>query len=189
MRSIVVALRRRGRGEKASFPNLYRNEAGAYRTGLIVSAMNTQPDSTIEQAARQLVARAVAVVGLAGVALIHVLDGIDKFAETPYMGWMYVGLIIASLGTAAALIWGNVREAWLAALLIPLSAMAGFILTRTVGLPQATGDIGNWSEPLGVASLFVEACLVLVSGVALTALAPVKKLVRGRGRDRALVTA
>jgi len=151
--------------------------------------MNTQPDSTIEQAARQLVARAVAVVGLAGVALIHVLDGIDKFAETPYMGWMYVGLIIASLGTAAALIWGNVREAWLAALLIPLSAMAGFILTRTVGLPQATGDIGNWSEPLGVASLFVEACLVLVSGVALTALAPVKKLVRGRGRDRALVTA
>lgn len=151
--------------------------------------MNTQPDTAIEQPARQMVARAVAVVGLAGVALIHVIDGIDKFAETPYMGWMYIGLILGAIGTAAALIWGNVREAWIAALLIPLSAMVGFILTRTVGLPQATGDIGNWSEPLGVASLFVEACLVLVSGAALTALAPVRKLARGRGRDRTLVTA
>jgi len=147
--------------------------------------MNTQPDTPLDRAARQLVARAVAVVALAGVGLIHLLDGIGKFTETPYMGWMYVGLILACLATAGVLVWGNIREAWIAALLLPLSAIVGFVLTRTIGLPQATGDIGNWSEPLGLAALFTEGCLVLVAGTALAALAPVRFL----SRSRALVVA
>jgi hypothetical protein len=36
-----------------------------------------------------------------------------------------------------------------------------------VGLPQATGDIGNWSEPLGLASLMVEGCLIALSSTVL----------------------
>ena len=42
--------------------------------------------------------------------------------------------------------------------------MAGYIVNRTVGLPGATGDIGNWTEPLGLASLVVEG-LVAICGV------------------------
>src|SRR3954471_24872284 len=110
-----------------------------------------------EDAAREVVARAVAAVGLAGIALIHLLDSIGKFQETPYMGWMYVGLMLACLALAATLIRAILREAWLAAIALPTSAIAGYTLTRTVGLPQAHGDIGNWSEPLGLAALFVEA--------------------------------
>jgi hypothetical protein len=142
--------------------------------------MNTSTEHVLDRAARQLVARAVAVVGLAGVGLIHLLDGIGKFTETPHMGWMYVGLILACLATGAALIWGNVREAWIAALLLPLSAIVGFVLTRTTGLPQATGDVGNWSEPLGLAALFTEGCLVVLAGTALAVLSPVSARVRGR---------
>ena len=118
--------------------------------------------------------RAVAAVGLAGVALIHLLDSIDKFAEVPYMGWMYVGLIVATLATAAVLVRAHVREAWIAAAAFPAAAIVGFVLTRTVGLPQATGDIGNWSEPLGLASLFVEGAVVALSVYALAALHPVR---------------
>ena len=55
---------------------------------------------------------------------------------------------------------------------MPASAIIGFTLTRTVGLPQAHDDIGNWSEPLGLASLFVEGTLIAVAGYALTALRP-----------------
>ena len=62
------------------------------------------------------------------------------------MGWMYVGLIVGCLITGAALIWGNVREAWVASLLLPLAAMVGFILTRTVGLPQAMALYGLTME-------------------------------------------
>src|SRR3954467_46890 len=75
--------------------------------------------SSIEHAAREIVARAVAAVGLAGIALIHLLDGIGKFHETPYMGWMYVGLMLSCLAVAAALVRANLREAWLAGLSPP----------------------------------------------------------------------
>jgi hypothetical protein len=76
---------------------------------------------------------------------------------------MYVGLIAASLLTAFALVRGSDRRAWAAAAALAASAMIGYTLTRTTGLPQATGDIGNWKEPLGMASLFVEGAVVAVS--------------------------
>ncbi|MEA2340710.1 MAG: hypothetical protein QOG11_787, partial [Solirubrobacteraceae bacterium] len=57
-------------------------------------------------------------------------------------------------------------------LVLPAAAAAGFVLTRTVGLPQATGDIGNWMEPLGLASLFVEGTLIVLAAFALSSLAP-----------------
>ena len=118
---------------------------------------------TLHHVVRDGVARAVTAVGLAGVALIHLLDAPSKFSETPYMGWMYIGLMLGALGTAFALVRGSSSLAWGAAALLPLSAIVGFVLTRTVGLPQATGDIGNWSEPLGMASLLVEGTLVAVA--------------------------
>jgi hypothetical protein len=42
--------------------------------------------------------------------------------------------------------------------------LAGFVLSRTTGLPQATDDIGNWGEPLGIASMFVEGALIALAG-------------------------
>ena len=126
--------------------------------------MTTSPDPTF---GRELIARGVAVVGLAGVALIHLLDSLGKFQETPYMGWMYIGLIAASLATAFALVRTSDTRVWTAALVLPASAIAGFVLTRTVGLPLATEDIGNWGEPLGMASLLVEGSLVALAAAVL----------------------
>jgi hypothetical protein len=113
---------------------------------------------------RDGVTRAVAAIGLTGVALIHLLDAPSKFSETPYMGWMYVGLMIGSLATAFALVRGSWSPAWGAALLLPAGAIVGFVLSRTTGLPQAHGDVGNWKEPLGMASLLVEGSLIALSG-------------------------
>ena len=64
------------------------------------------------------------------------------------------------------------RSAWLAAVVLPLSAFAAFVWSRTVGLPQGADDIGNWWEPLGLSSLFVEAC---VAAVAVHVLAPARR--------------
>jgi hypothetical protein len=136
------------------------------------------PGDAIGRAAREIVTRSVAAVGLAGIALIHLLDSLGKFQETPYMGWMYVGLMLACVATAAALVRCNAREAWLASIALPASAIVGFTLTRTLGLPQAHDDIGNWSEPLGLAALFVEGAVIALSGYALVALRPVRLLVR-----------
>ena len=121
---------------------------------------------------RDAVARAIAVIGLAGVALIHLLDSPGTFDEQAYKGWLYIGLIGGSVATAAALIRSSDSRAWLAAALLPLGALGAFVISRTVGLPGGADDIGNWSEPLGLASLFVEGCLVALSVAVLSVRLP-----------------
>src|SRR5437868_5355920 len=104
--------------------------------------MNTE--SSLNHLLRDGVARAAAVVGLGGVALIHVLDAPGTFANATSIGLLYVALIVGSVLTAATLIRGSDSRAWVAAALLPLGAIVGFTLSRTVGLPQDMGDIGNW---------------------------------------------
>jgi hypothetical protein len=111
------------------------------------------------------------VVALAGVALIHLLDLPGKFGETPYLGWMYVGLIISCVVVGAGLIHSGSRKAWAGTAALSLAVLIGFVLSRTTGLPNATGDIGNWGEPLGIASMFVEGALLMLSAAVLAGVA------------------
>ena len=125
------------------------------------------PAQTIRHAIRDAVARAVAVVALASVALIHVLDAPGTFQGSLYKGLLYVALILGCVGTAGALVRTSDRRAWLAAAALPLGAIVAYIASRTVGLPQGADDIGNWNEPLGTASLFVEGALVALAAIVL----------------------
>ena len=120
----------------------------------------THQDAALASAVRGGVARATAVAGLAAVALIHLLDAPDTFGERPSKGWLFAGLMVGCLAAAAALIRTSSRHAWLAATLLPLGALAAYVYSRTIGLPGGTDDIGNWTESLGLASLFVEGSLV-----------------------------
>jgi hypothetical protein len=142
--------------------------------------MITQEDAVI--------ARAVAVVGLSGVALIHVLDAHDTFAAAAYKSWLYVALIAGTLGTAARLVHRDDSRTWLAAGLLPLGAFAAFVASRTVGLPSGADDIGNWWEPLGLASLFVEGSVVALASYVLYArhLATLPRAVRAATAPRAV---
>ena len=119
------------------------------------------------EAVRNGIVRAVAVVGLAGVALIHLLDAPGSFQDAPYRGWLYVALIAGSMAAAAALVRSDDARAWAAAAALSAGAIAAFVISRTVGLPQGADDIGNWTEPLGLASLFVEGSLVALSAMVL----------------------
>ena len=119
------------------------------------------------EAVRNGIVRAVAVVGLAGVALIHLLDAPGSFQDAPYRGWLYVALIAGSMAAAAALVRSDDARAWAAAAALSAGAIAAFVISRTVGLPQGADDIGNWTEPLGLASLFVEGSLVALSAAVL----------------------
>ncbi|MEA2457273.1 MAG: hypothetical protein QOC95_245 [Thermoleophilaceae bacterium] len=110
------------------------------------------------------VPRAVAIVGLLGVGLIHLLDSIGKYSEVRYVFWMYIALILGTIVVSGALLHRESRVTWAATGLLAASALVGFIVNRTVGLPNAMDDIGNWTEPLGLASLFVEGCLVALAG-------------------------
>ena len=106
------------------------------------------------------IARAVAVVGLAGIALIHLLDAPGTFEGSAYKGWLYVGLITGCIVAGAVLIRRSDPRAWAAAAMLASGAIVAFVVSRTIGLPQGADDIGNWAEPLGLASPFVEGALV-----------------------------
>ena len=133
----------------------------------------------LNRVVRDGITRGVAVIGLLGVGLIHLIDAPGKFTETPYMGWMYVGLILSCVAVAAMLIRDGDTRAWAATLALPAAVLVGFVLSRTTGLPQAHDDVGNWGEPLGIASMFVEGSLIALAGGVLAerfAFAPVRRL-------------
>jgi len=114
-------------------------------------------------AGASLVARGVGAVALATIGLIHLLDAPGKLGETPYMFWLYLALIAGCLLGAALLLRAHSRASWAMAAVLGVSPFLGYVLDRTTGLPGATGDIGNWTEPLGMASLFVETCVITLS--------------------------
>jgi len=42
------------------------------------------------------------------------------------------------------------------------AVLLGFVINRTVGMPNAMDDIGNWTEPLGMISLLIEAAVIWI---------------------------
>ena len=107
--------------------------------------------------------RGLGAVLLLGVAQIHFLDVFDKFDENVAQGWMFASLIAGCLIATLALVHRSTLLVWTLAALCGLAPLAGYIISRSVGLAGATDDIGNWKEPLGLASLSVESSVVLVS--------------------------
>jgi len=105
--------------------------------------------------------RSPIAIGLLGIGLIHTLDLPSKWHETPYLAVAYVVLILASLAAAGGLVASGRRRWRQLAVAAAAGPMLGYIVSRTIGLPASTGDIGNWLEPLGLASLFVEATVLL----------------------------
>lgn len=110
-----------------------------------------------------LIRRIVVGLSLAVIAAIHVLDLPGKFAETPYLAAAYLGLIVAALVIAERLFTGGTHDSrmeFLAAAVLSALVIVGFVVNRTVGMPGAMDDIGNWLEPLGLLSLLVEGFVV-----------------------------
>ena len=121
----------------------------------------------VEHAIRHTTLRALGFGGMLGIALIHLLDVIGKIKETPYLGVMYIALMVASVAVALSLLHTGSSLAWGAAGLLAVATLTGFVLSRTTGLPHSEDDIGNWTEGLGLASMFVEGAVIVLSGYAL----------------------
>jgi hypothetical protein len=115
---------------------------------------------TIAAAVRDAAVRATVAVGVGAIAVIHAVDSVGKWTETRYIFWLYMALVAGCIVTGAALLFHRSRAALLAAAGLAATVIAFYVLDRTVGLPNATGDIGNWVEPLGLASLVVEGFVV-----------------------------
>jgi prolipoprotein diacylglyceryltransferase len=96
--------------------------------------------------------RPTGVVALLGIGAIHFLQIVDTFQSTPLLGLAYAALIAACVAAAG---------------LISVAVIIGYAFTRLVGTTFDNQDVGNWSCMLGLASLFVEAALLAISGFAM----------------------
>jgi hypothetical protein len=124
-----------------------------------------QPQSQITPAVvRDAVSRGVAVVGLAGFGLIHLLDLPDTMAGSRLIGWLYIAAIVGSVVLAGALARTSDTRVWLGAVGLVTSVIVAYVLSRTTGIPQDGGDIGDWGQSLGIAMLFVGGSLLAVAG-------------------------
>jgi hypothetical protein len=131
-------------------------------------------DQRVTRAPRQQAATAspVGAAELSGIGLlaatiaIHTTDLADKIGETAYLGLGYILLIAASIMSIVLLAQKD-RRGWVLGLVTCAATLVGFVLTRTTGLPGATGDIGNWTETIAVWSLVVEGAFVALAAWAL----------------------
>lgn len=114
--------------------------------------------SDIKKLEGQLLNRRGAIaLGLAGIAAVHVLDLPGKWEEVRYLGVAYVLVILASIVLIERVIVHGTKLDLLGSAGLSASVIVGFVINRTVGMPNAKDDIGNWLEPLGLLSLVVEA--------------------------------
>jgi hypothetical protein len=114
--------------------------------------------------ARAAYDRAIAVVCLGGIAVTHLTDLPEKLEEAPYMAVLFCGLIISSAVLGILLATGrSVAMLWPLAGLLGALPLIGYVLSRSVALPQLEDHVGDWLSPAGVASLVFEAVLVAIS--------------------------
>ena len=127
----------------------------------------SSPPFAVAEAVQEAAVRGTLAIGLAGIAVIHAVDSVGKWAETRYMFWMYMALIGVSVAVGAGVLFSRSRAAVAAAAGLSAAVLAGYVVNRTLGLPGAMEDIGNWTEPLGLASMVVEGLVVAVALAAL----------------------
>jgi Na+/proline symporter len=102
---------------------------------------------------------------IAVVGLIHLIDAPEDLEEGSYLGFLFLANFLGALVASVGIYRGN-RWGWVLGLLVAGGAFAGYVISRTAGLP-GLGVEEEWLEPLGVLSLVVEALFV---GVFLTIL-------------------
>jgi hypothetical protein len=109
------------------------------------------------------VVRATGILALGAVAVIHFAQVVSTVEQTPWLGAAFVTLTIACLVLAAQLLQKGSRFLWAQVGLLNLSAIGGYVFTRLFSTFVDNTDVGNWSEMLGLAALFIEGSLVLLS--------------------------
>jgi len=131
----------------------------------------SKPSATIGRGAlvpAGLVGAGISLIVVVG--LIHLINSPEDLEEGSYTGVLYLanfaGALAAAVGIYRGKGWG-----WALGFLVAAGAFAGYVISRTVGLPGLPVET-EWLEPLGVLSLVVEG---LFLGVFLTILARPKE--------------
>jgi hypothetical protein len=121
---------------------------------------------TVVLGPRRVLGRATASLAVvAGVAHVPVTP--SHLEEAPYIGVLFVLLTTVMVVGATLLLATDGSAAYAVLGLSAVAAVAAYAVSRTVGLPLMSDDIGNWAEPLGLVSIVSESLLAVVCAVVL----------------------
>jgi hypothetical protein len=101
------------------------------------------------------------------VAIVHLIDGPGSLEDTFYLGALELALAAIGVPLALVLIVQPARAVWIAIIAFMSFALALYIASRTIGLPDATDDVGNWGETLGVLNLAGEIAVIALASAGL----------------------
>jgi hypothetical protein len=110
--------------------------------------------------------RALGALLAIAVATAHVADqgGITDFTSPDWLGWAYRLIEVGGVLTALALLSPrSAKLGWAAGVLLGAAPFLGYLASRTVGVPDDAGDVGNWSDWVGTVTLMIEVGLVTIS--------------------------
>lgn len=103
------------------------------------------------------------LVTLALIGLLHLAEVSEYFGEERYIGVLFG---VSAIGAAVGM-YGILRDqrwGWALGTLVAASTLAGYLLSRTIGLPNFRE--ASWSqflEPMGMVSLIVEVIFLIVA--------------------------
>jgi len=117
-----------------------------------------------------VILRTTGIVLLMGIAVIHIVQLVPTFQQTPMLGWAFLSLMAGSVIVGAWLIRGHRSplHLWLPVAGLGAAAIMGYVFTRTFSSLLDRVDVGNWTCELGMAALFVEGSLVAIALYAMT---------------------
>jgi hypothetical protein len=116
---------------------------------------------------RQRGARVVAAAGLAVAVWFHVGVAVDHLEEVPYLGWSFVAFIMLASAIAGSLLLESRTVVWWAALALSVATLALYAVSRTIGLPGASDDVGDWSNTAGIICGAAEIVVAVVAAAVL----------------------
>ena len=101
----------------------------------------------------------LAIVLILEIGLIHYFTAQHEFEEAAFLGYLFMANFLGAL-VAAYGIYRKQILGWGLALGIAAGSMAGYIWSRTTGLPGLEAEV--WLSPWGVASLIAESLFILL---------------------------
>jgi hypothetical protein len=111
--------------------------------------------------------RVLAVLALASLIAVHVPVAVVHISEVPYLGVAFYLFILASAALLGSLVERSRTGAWVFALVGAALALVTYLVSRTIGLPGASDDVGDWSNTLGLISVASELLLIVVAAYVL----------------------
>jgi peptidoglycan/LPS O-acetylase OafA/YrhL len=133
----------------------------------VVNPADGQSPSPGAVRTRDRAARVLAVAALATTSAVHAPVTIEHLHEIPYLGYTFAALVLLTGAAAGSLLVESRTPVWVAVILLCGGALVAYVVSRTVGLPQADDDIGDWANPLGLVAGAAELVVVVVAGLVL----------------------